>query len=79
MMVKLTIDFECPAEAWWEAGGRDLWESLVEGFDNNHVLLDESIAQSVLAQAATLLGWDSGHEHAPHPLRLENVDEDEEL
>ena len=78
-MIKLTIDFECSAEQWWASGGRDLWESLVEGFDNNHVLLDESIAASVIAQAAQFPGWDSGHEHAPHPLRLEEVDEDEEL
>jgi len=78
-MIKLTIDFECPAREWWDGGGKDLWESVAEGFDNNHVLLDESIAQSVIAQASQFEGWDSGHEHAPHPLRLEEVDEDEEL
>ena len=78
-MIKITIDFECRAEQWWESGGRDLWESLVEGVDNNHVLLDDSIAQSVITAAATLPGWESGHEHAPHPLRLEELDEDEEI
>ena len=78
-MIKIAIDFECPAPEWWEAGGRELWQSLAEGFDNNSILLDESIADSVMAQAATLPGWESGHEHAPHPLRLEEVDEDEEL
>ncbi|MEE2665772.1 MAG: hypothetical protein VX681_16785 [Myxococcota bacterium] len=78
-MIRLSIDFECSAEEWWENGGRDLWESLAEGFDNNDVLLDEPIAQSVMAQAAQLPGWESGHDHAPHPLRLEDVDEDEEL
>ncbi len=78
-MIKIAIDFECPAKEWWENGGRELWESLVEGFDNSSVLLDEPIAASVMAQAAQLPGWQSGHEHAPHPLRLEEVDEDEEL
>lgn len=78
-MIRLSIDFECSAEEWWENGGRDLWESLAVGFDNNDVLLDEPIAQSVMAQAAQLPGWESGHDHAPHPLRLEDVDEDEEL
>jgi len=43
------------------------------------VLLDNSIAESVMATASTLPGWDSGHEHAPHPLRLEELDEDEEV
>ena len=33
-MVRLAIDFENPAQEWWEGGGRDLWESIVEGFDN---------------------------------------------
>ena len=78
-MIRLSIDFECSGEEWWENGGRELWESLAEGFDNNDVLLDESIAESVMAQAAQFPGWESGHEHAPHPLRLEDVDEDEEL
>ena len=32
-MIRITIDFECPAEEWWENGGRELWESLIEGFD----------------------------------------------
>jgi hypothetical protein len=78
-MIKIAIDFECPAPEWWEGGGRELWQSLAEGFDNSSVLLDEPIAASVMQHAATLPGWESGHEHAPHPLRLEEVDEDEEL
>ena len=51
-MVRLAIDFENPAPEWWEAGGRDLWESVVEGFDNNAVLVERSIAVSWLEQAA---------------------------
>ncbi len=78
-MIRIAIDFECSAEQWWDSGGRDLWESLVEGFDNNSVLLDPSIADSVMQQASALPGWDSGHVHAPHPLRLETINEDEEL
>jgi hypothetical protein len=78
-MIRLAIDFENPAPEWWENGGRDLWESIVEGFDNNDVLLDESIAQSWLSQAAQLPGWGDGPDYAPHPVRLQEIDEDEIL
>jgi hypothetical protein len=78
-VVKLVIDFECPAPDWWEGGGRELWHSIAEGFDNNAVLLEESIAKSVVLQAASLDGWEGGgNEYSPHPLRIDTVDEDEE-
>ncbi len=79
-MVRLAIDFECPAPEWWEGGGRDLWESLVEGFDNNDVLLDESLAESILAQCAQIPGWQGGgNEYSPHPICVKPIDEDEIL
>ena len=78
-MVRLVIDFENSAPEWWENGGRDLWESVVEGFDNSDVLLEESLAQSWLRQAAQLPGWDGGPDYAPHPVRLQEIDEDEIL
>ena len=78
-MVRLAIDFENTNQEWWDAGGRELWESLLEGFDNNDVLLDESVADSVLAQAAEIPGWEGGPEYAPHPLCVKPIDEDEEL
>jgi hypothetical protein len=78
-MVKLAIDFDCPSPEWWESGGRDLWESVLEGFDNNEVLMDESLAASWLKAAADVPGWEGGIEHAPHPIRMKEVDEDEEL
>lgn len=78
-MVRLAIDFENPASEWWENGGRDLWESVVEGFDNNAVVLDRSLAESWLAQAAQVPGWEGGPDHSPHPIRLAEVDEDELL
>jgi len=78
-MVRLAIDFENPATDWWENGGQDLWESVVEGFDNNSALLDRSLAESWLAQAAQVPGWEGGPEHSPHPIRIEEVDEDEIL
>jgi hypothetical protein len=74
-MVRLAIDFE----NWWEAGGRDLWESIAEGFDNNDVVLDESLARSWLEQAARIPGWDDGPEYAPHPVLLRELDPDEEV
>lgn len=78
-MKKLSIDFENPASEWWESGGRDLWESLLEGFEENHVVVDESIAESWLSAAAAIPGWSDGPEYAPHPVRLLEVDEDEDL
>ena len=78
-MVKLAIDFENTSRAWWENGGQDLWESIAEGFDNNDVLLEESIAKSWIDAAAQIEGWEGGPPHSPHPICLKSVDEDEEL
>ena len=78
-MVRLCIDFENPGSEWWQGGGRDLWESVVEGFDNNNALLDRALAESWLAQAERLPGWNGGPEHSAHPVRLVEIDEDEEL
>ena len=79
MMIKLAIDFENPAREWWENGGQELWDSITEGFDNNDVAVDESIAQSWLAEAAKIPGWVGGPEFSPHPICLKEVDEDEEV
>jgi hypothetical protein len=78
-VVRLTIDFENPGTEWWESGGRDMWESILEGFDNNSAVLDRSLAESWVAQASQLPGWDGGPEHSPHPIRIDDVDEDEVL
>jgi nuclear transport factor 2 (NTF2) superfamily protein len=78
-VVRLAIDFENDCQEWWESGGRDLWECLLEGFDDHDVILEESIAESVLAEAAKLPGWDDGPDYAPHPLCVKAIDEDEEL
>ena len=79
MLVRLAIDFENAARSWWDGGGRDLWESIVEGFDNNDVVLEESLARSWLDEAARLPGWDAGPDYAPHPIVLKDVDEDEDV
>jgi hypothetical protein len=76
-LVRLAIDFENPAPSWWEGGGRELWEGLAEGFDESQVVLDEALARSWLSEAATIPGWDTGPEYAPHPIVLKPVDEDE--
>jgi hypothetical protein len=78
-MIKLAIDFENPGEQWWSSGGRELWESITEGFEDNAVAVEESIAESWLAQAAQIPGWAGGPEWAPHPVCLKDVDEDEIL
>jgi hypothetical protein len=76
-MVRLAIDFEFPSRLWWESGGQDLWDALCEGFDGSGVLVDEDLAKSWLDQARSIEGWDSGTDYAPHPVRLEAVDEDD--
>ena len=78
-MVRLAIDFENPATDWWENGGRVLWESIIEGFENNAALLERTLAESWIEQASQLPGWDGGPEHSPHPIRVVELDEDEEL
>jgi hypothetical protein len=77
-MVRLSIDFEFPSRAWWENGGQDLWDGIAEGFDGSYVVLDPSLAESWLAQARDIPGWDAGSEYAPHPVRLMPLDEDDE-
>ena len=79
MLVRLAIDFENTAKSWWENGGRDLWQSIVEGFDNNDVVLEESLAHSWLEEAARIDGWNDGREYAPHPICLKPIDEDEDV
>ena len=76
-MIKLAIDFENPGREWWESGGRELWDSITEGFDNHDVALDESIADSWLAEAARIPGWADGPDFAPHPICKKALDEDE--
>ncbi len=78
-MVRLSVDFECPARSWWEQGGQELWDGIAEGFDGSSVVLDESIAKSWLAEAGKLPGWDEGPDYAPHPIRASPVADDEEF
>ena len=79
MLVKLALDFENPSREWWDAGGRALWESLLEDFDSSSVVVEESIARSWLAEAAQIAGWDGGPEYAPHPILLKPIDEGEDV
>ena len=78
-MIRLAIDFENPGTEWWESGGRDLWEALSEGFGENAVAVEASIANSWLAQAATIPGWEGGAEFSPHPICLKEINDDEEI
>jgi hypothetical protein len=77
-MVRLSIDFEFTSRTWWENGGQELWDGIAEGFDGSRVVLDPSLAESWLAQARDIPGWDAGTEYAPHPVRLMQLDEDDE-
>jgi len=78
-MVKLAIEYENPAPTWWESGGRDLWAAIAEDPDAGSVLVDESVAESWLAQAATIPGWEGGPDYAPHPIYMKTADEGDEL
>lgn len=77
-VVRLAIDFENNSRRWWDGGGQALWDGLVEAFDGNDVVVDASIADSWLAEAARIAGWEGGPEYAPHPVCVKSVDEDEE-
>lgn len=76
-MVKLQVDFEHSDRAWWEAGGQELWEGICE--DGSSVIVDDAIAESWLAAARRLPGWESGHEHAPHPIAASPISDEEAL
>ena len=73
----MAIDFENPGREWWESGGQELWEAILEGFDNNAVVVEAALADSWLEQAAQIPGWAGGPEFSPHPICLKALDEDE--
>jgi len=75
---RLAIDFEFSSRTWWENGGQELWEAVTEGFDGSGVVVDDDLAESWLIQARGVPGWDEGPEYAPHPVRIAEVDEDDE-
>ena len=50
---------------------------LNQGFDESSVVLDEHVAESWLAEARKIPGWESGPEFAPHPTAVRPVDDDE--
>ena len=79
MMVRLVVDFENTARRWWVSGGQELWDAIREGFDTHEVLLEGSIAETWIAEAEKVPGWDDGHAYAPHPIRISPVEDDEEL
>lgn len=76
-MKKLSIDFEFDSRVWWESGGQALWDAVTEGFDGSGVLVDDDLADSWMSQARAIEGWNDGSEYAPHPVRVESVDEDD--
>jgi hypothetical protein len=76
-MVKLQIDFEHPSRTWWEAGGQELWDGIVEEAGASSVVVDPDIAASWLAQASTIAGWNGGPEFAPHPIAASSLAEDD--
>lgn len=76
-MVKLQIDFEHSARTWWEAGGQDLWDGIIEEAGASSVVVDEDLAASWLAQASALPGWSDGPEFAPHPIASRALAEDD--
>jgi hypothetical protein len=77
-MIRLSVDFENTSEIWWEQGGQELWEGIAESFDDNSVIVEESLAKSWLAAASTIPGWDDGPDYAPNPITGVEVDEFEE-
>lgn len=75
-LTRLAVDFEHPSRTWWESGGRELWEAITEGFGENAVVLDAEVAESWLAEARRVQGWEDGPEHAPHPIAAGPVEGD---
>jgi len=78
-LIRLSVDFEFASQTWWEAGGRDLWDGIAEGFDGSSVVVDEGLAASWLDQARRIPGWNEGPDYAPHPVRSGPVEDDEDV
>jgi hypothetical protein len=78
-MIRLAIDFEHASRIWWDQGGQELWDGISAGFDDSVVVLDSDLAESWLAEARKIPGWDDGPEHAPHPISASPIEEDEEF
>jgi len=76
-MLRLNIDYEFSSRTWWENGGQELWDALRESFDSGGVLVEEHFANSWLEQASNIDGWTDGSEHAPHPICVSAVAEDD--
>ena len=72
-MIKLAIEFENPAKLWWKSGGRELWDSIAYGFDGNEVLVDDDVARSWIARAATILAGGHRRSAAPAAARLAHM------
>ena len=76
-VVRLSIDYEFASRTWWENGGEELWDALREGFDAGGMMLEAHFAQSWLEQARAIEGWAEGSEHAPHPICISSVEDDD--
>jgi len=76
-MKKLAVDFEFASRTWWDEGGRDLWEAIAGESEAKSAIVDDDVARSWLTQAQSLPGWDDGHEFAPHPIALRDVEEED--
>jgi len=76
-MTKLQIDFEHSSRTWWEAGGQDLWDGIIEEPGASSVVLDDDLAASWIAQASGLEGWSDGPEFAPHPIAVRSLADDD--
>lgn len=74
-LVKLAVDFEFESRVWWKEGGQELWDAINDG--GAVVLLDSDVAESWVAQAATIPGWDDGAEYAPHPIAMSPIDDED--
>ena len=74
-VVKLAIDYEFASRTWWENGGQALWDAIAEG--GGSVVLDAAVAESWLAEARQIPGWDDGHEYAPHPIAASEPEEED--
>jgi len=76
-MIRLAVDFEHSSRLWWDSGGKELWDGLLSGVDESSIVLDDDIAESWLAEARRVPGWDAGPEFAPHPIAARSIDADD--
>jgi hypothetical protein len=64
-MISIKVDYEHNGEAWWDNGGRNLWQNLLifegisaPGWDVSEVVVSDAVAKEWIDKASRVDGWE---------------------